>query len=99
MRRDTRFWKRVGEQLKVKHAAEDAKYLRQAIWGIMRRLVDSKGRVRLVTASGMHLTAARQLRREVEREGMAPSGRQWVRLRKRMAREEREARREKEKAA
>jgi hypothetical protein len=87
------FWKRVAQVQKHKHARAEAKVLHEGIWGIVRRFADRAGHVRLVTASGQHLSPKRDARREAELAGLAPSGRQWRKLRKQMAREERALRR------
>jgi hypothetical protein len=82
------FWKRVREAQKRKHTKAQAKLLHAAIWGVTRRLSDFAGRIRMVTASGQHLSPKRELRREAEMAGLAPSGRQWRKVRKQMRREE-----------
>jgi hypothetical protein len=62
---------------------------RENVWGIVGRRADHKGRVYTVVRSGQVLSPRRDIRREAKRLGLAPTGRQWVKLRKQMARSER----------
>lgn len=93
MIRDRRFWKRVAEARKHKWTKAEAKALGAAIWGTQRRISDRSGHVRLVTVSGQHISPKRDIRREAKRQGLATTGRQWKRLRRRIAREDRELQR------
>lgn len=68
-------------------------------WGIVRRVADYYQRIYLVTRSGQILNPRRATRSEAERAGLAPTGRQWVKLRKMIKREERRMAAQKAEAA
>jgi len=90
------FWVRVRQAQARKITKDEAKQMHDAIWGVKRRLADSHGRQLHVTNNGLLVSPARDLRREAERAGLATTGRQWRKLRKQMAREEREMARQRE---
>ena len=90
------FWVRVRQAQTRKITKDEAKQMHNAIWGVKRRLADSHGRQLHVTNNGQLVSPARDLRREAERAGLATTGRQWRKLRKQMAREEREMAKQRE---
>lgn len=84
------FWVRVRMAQARKVNKDEARVRYLAIWEIVARLADHKGRTHSVTASGAHINPRRHERREAELAGLATSGRQWRKLRKRMRREEKQ---------
>ena len=90
------FWARVRQAQARKITKDEAKQMHDAIWGVKQRLADSHGRQLHVTNHGQLVSPARDLRREAERAGLATTGRQWRKLRKQMAREEREMAKQRE---